>query len=131
MCKTIKQKVKFKAPPKIIYDLLADSKKHSRLTGEKAVIGKKAGTSFSTGAGYAKGINVDLVPGQRIVQAWRAKNFPVGIFSMASFVMKPAKNGGTELTLTHRGVPKELIPEIESYWRDLYWQKIRNLKTDS
>jgi len=29
MCKTIKQRVKFKAPPATVYDLLADSSKHS------------------------------------------------------------------------------------------------------
>ena len=33
--------------------------------------------------------------------------------------------GGTELVLTHRGVPKHLIPDTEQYWRDVYWAKIR------
>lgn len=29
MCKTIKQRVKFKADPATVYDLLADSRKHT------------------------------------------------------------------------------------------------------
>lgn len=126
MCKTIKQKVKFKASPKDIYQLLADSKKHSIVTGSKAAIGKKVGTSFSAYNGYIKGINVDLVPGKRIVQAWRGSDFPPGIFSMATFNLTPTKDQGTELVLTHRGVPKDLIPKTEKRWREFYWNKIKS-----
>ncbi len=130
MCKTIKQKVKFNAPPQKVYELLADSKKHEAFSGMNANISKKIGGPFSVGKGYAKGINVDLVPGRRIVQAWRAADFPTGIFSMAAFNLSPASRGGCELVLTHRGVPKELIPKIEKGWRDFYWAKMKEyLKT--
>ena len=71
------------------------------------------------------GINVDLVPGRRIVQAWRHRRFPEGIFSMAAFTLKPTPDGGTELVLVHRGVPKDLIPETEQAWRDQYWSRIK------
>jgi uncharacterized protein YndB with AHSA1/START domain len=125
MCKTIKQRVKFKAPPEAIYDLLADSRKHSRLTGRKAEISTKVGGTFSIGGDDVTGINVDLVPARRIVQAWRHRRFPEGIFSMAAITLKPTPDGGTELVLTHRGVPKDLIPETEQAWRDQYWSKIR------
>ncbi len=125
MCKTIKQTVKFKASPKEVYHLLADSKEHSAFTGDKATIGKKAGDRFSAYSGYVTGINVDLSPAKRIVQAWRGKDFPEGIFSMATFNLLKTKNGGTELTLTHRGVPKNLIPSVEKGWREFYWNKMK------
>lgn len=125
MCKTIKQKVKFKASPQEIYQLLADSKKHSLVTRHKAVIGKRIGNHFSAYNGYIKGINVDLVPGKRIVQAWRAADFPVGIFSLAAFQLSRTKSGGTELVLIHRGVPKHLIPAIEKGWKKSYWERIK------
>jgi uncharacterized protein YndB with AHSA1/START domain len=112
MCKTIKQRVKFKGSPREIYDLLVDGKKH------------KIGGKFK--AGDATGINVDLAPGKRIVRAWRSSKFPEGIFSMAAFELKSTKDGGTELVLTHRGVPKNLIPEIEQRWRKHYWNKIKD-----
>lgn len=127
MCKTIKQRVKFRLNPERIYSLLVDSKLHSKLTGQKAVISRKVGGQFSTRAGSVSGINVDLVSGKRIVQAWRTKEFPIGIFSMATFQLSRTKDGGTELVLTHRGVPKELIPAIEKDWRKYYWEKIRAL----
>jgi uncharacterized protein YndB with AHSA1/START domain len=125
MCKTIKQRVKFKADPATVYELLADSRKHSAITGLPATISTKIGGTFSIGESDVTGINVDLVPGRRIVQAWRHRKFPEGIFSMAAVTLKPTADGGTELVLTHRGVPKDLIPETEQAWRDQYWQRIK------
>lgn len=125
MCNTIKQRVKFNAPPATVYDLLADSKKHSAVTGRKATISRKIGGPFSVSGNEVSGINVDLVPGQRIVQAWRHRRFPEGIFSMAAVTLTPTRAGGTELVLTHRGVPKDLIPETEVAWREQYWSRIK------
>jgi uncharacterized protein YndB with AHSA1/START domain len=125
MCKTIKQKVKFKAAPATVYELLADSKKHSAVTGKKASISRKIGGTFSAAVNRSSGVNVDLVPGKRIVQAWRDARFPAGIFSMAAFTLAATSDGGTELVLTHRGVPKALIPETEQAWRDQYWAKMK------
>jgi activator of HSP90 ATPase len=125
VCKTIKQKVKFKASSDIIYQLLADSRLHSAFSGAPATISKKVGGAFSAYSGGITGINVDLLPGKRIVQAWRAKDFPIGIFSMATFNLAATPDGGTEVTLTHRGVPKALIPRIESDWRESYWNKMK------
>ena len=125
MCKTIKQRVKFKAAPGTIYDLLADSRKHSAVTGRKASISTKVGGTFSIDGDDVTGVNVDLVRARRIVQAWRHRRFPEGIFSMAAVTLKPTPDGGTELVLTHRGVPKDLIPETERNWRDQYWSRIK------
>jgi hypothetical protein len=44
---------------------------------------------------------------------------------MATFLFKPTPQGGTELTLIHRGVPKELIPGIEKNWREQYWERMK------
>ncbi len=127
MCKTIKQRVKFQASPDWVYEMLADSKRHTELTGHKAEISRKVGGPFSVRGGQVTGINVDLVPGERLVQAWRSKEFPEGIFSMATFQLTPTKAGGTELVLTHRGVPKHLIPKVEKEWKKSYWEKLRGL----
>lgn len=125
MCKTIKQKVRFKAAPKTIYGLLADSRQRSAVTGRKAAISRKVGGTFSTDNGKVTGVNVDLVPGKRLVQAWRRDDFPEGVYSMAAITLAPSTSGGTELVLTHRGVPKHLIPETEDYWRQIYWARMK------
>jgi uncharacterized protein YndB with AHSA1/START domain len=125
MCKTIKQRVRFKASPDTVYELLADSRKHSAVTGMKAAISRKVGGTFTACGDDVSGVIVDLVPGQRIVQAWRHRKFPEGIYSMAAVTLTPTSNGGTELVLTHRGVPKHLLDETEHAWREQYWSKMK------
>jgi len=46
MCKTIKQKVKFKAGPQSVYELLTDSKKQSAFSGQKAKLAKESAGHF-------------------------------------------------------------------------------------
>jgi len=125
MCKTIKHKVRFKAPPTAIYDLLADSRSRTEVTGRNAVMSDQVGGKFSTDAGQVTGVNVDLVPGRRLVQAWRREDFPEGVYSMAAITLAPTPGGGTELVLTHRGVPKHLFDQIEDYWRLVYWAPMK------
>ena len=130
MCKTIKHKVRFKALPEMIYELLADSRKRTEVTRSKAIMSDEVGGKFSTDAGQVTGVNVDLLPGRRLVQAWRRNDFPEGIYSMAAITLTPIPGGGTELVLTHRGVPKHLLDDTEEYWRRV-WAPMRAAVTTS
>jgi uncharacterized protein YndB with AHSA1/START domain len=125
MCKTIKHKVRFRIPPHTVYDLLADSCKRTEVSGREALMSDEVGGKFSTDAGEVTGVNVDLVPGRRLVQAWRRQDFPEGIYSMAAITLAATPAGGTELILTHRGVPKHLLDQIEDYWHRVYWAPIK------
>lgn len=109
MCKTISQKVKFRAEPEDVYRLLLNA-------------GDDVGRPFRMGAG--SGIVVDLAPAKRVVRAWREDDYPEGVYSMAAFTLRRLDTG-TELTLTHRGVPKDLIPRTEDRWRREYWEPMR------
>jgi len=125
MCKTLEFKVRFAASPQAVYELLADSGQRTALTGRRAELSRDIGGAFSTDDGQVRGINVDLVPGERIVQAWRRDDFPAGVYSMAAFVLTPTPAGGTELVLTHRGVPRALLDSVESGWREQYWTPMK------
>ena len=125
MCKTIKHTVRFKASPETIYHLLADADSRAEVTGRKAVISGEVGGRFSTDGGDVTGVNVDLAPGRRLVQAWRRKDFPEGVYSMAAISLDPTAGGWTQLVLTHRGVPKLLLDEVEDYWRLVYWAPMK------
>ena len=109
MCKTISQKVRFRAQPADVYDLLVTD-------------ADDVGRPFQMGEGT--GIVVDLAPSVRVVRAWREEDYPEGVFSMAAFTLEPVATG-TELTLTHRGVPKALIPRTEERWRRGYWEPMK------
>ena len=44
---------------------------------------------------------------------------------MAAITLDSTAGGGTELVLTHRGVPKDLLDQIEDYWRLAYWAPMK------
>jgi activator of HSP90 ATPase len=125
MTKTIRQTVTIGAPPKKVYEALLNEKKHSKFTGRKAVISRKAGGAFTCYGTYLSGFNVDLVPGKRIVQAWRSSGWPKGTFSIATFALSRAPRGGTKLRFTQIGVPASSQMDINKGWRTYYWKPLK------
>jgi len=95
--KTIRQSVRFKASPHEIYEMLMDSRRHAKFTGEKARISRKIGGKFTAYGGYIEGINLNLMPDRKIVQSWRGSDWPKGHFSRATFSLKKIKNGTPHL----------------------------------
>ena len=65
------QEINLKASPQRIYEVLLDSKQFAAFTGMPADIDPKVGGAFSMFGGLIVGRNIELIPGQRIVQAWR------------------------------------------------------------
>jgi activator of HSP90 ATPase len=104
--KTIKQKVSFKTSPHDVYDALMGSKKHSIFSKEEAKISRKVGGKFSVFDGYATGKNIELIPGEKIVQAWHASDWETNVISTVTFELHQTKNG-TQLIFTHGVVPVE------------------------
>jgi uncharacterized protein YndB with AHSA1/START domain len=121
--KTIHQEVKFAAPPKKVYDALIDAKQFAQFTGAPATIDAKAGGAINAFGGMIVGYNVELVPNQRIVQAWRAGNWGEGQYSIAKFELKP-DGKGTTLTLEHSGAPDGSEAMLESGWHKMYWEPL-------
>jgi uncharacterized protein YndB with AHSA1/START domain len=74
MTNKIRQEVTFATSSQRVYETLTDAKQFSAFSGEPAEIDAKAGGAFSCFGGMITGRNVELKPGQRIVQAWRAGN---------------------------------------------------------
>lgn len=99
--KNIKQSVTFRSSPHDIYEALMDSKKHAQFTGDEAKISRKVGGKFTAFGGYSEGINVELVPDKKIVQTWRASDWPEGHHSKVTFSLKEVENG-TLLTFTRQ-----------------------------
>jgi len=125
MPKPIKQRITFDAAPKVIYAALMESSSHSAFTGAPARIGGEVGATFSAHGGYIRGINVELVPGKRIVQAWRGKNWPKGTYSIATFELEAAGKGKARLIFTQYGVPDKFHARIAQGWKINYWQPLK------
>jgi len=124
--RTVRQSVTFKASPREVYEVLMDSKKHAALTGSQVRLSRNVGERFSIYGGDIEGVNLELVPGHRIVQSWRYSDWPEGHYSRASFSLKEVP-GGTRLTFIQTGVPAELYDDISRGWRDYYWTPMKEL----
>ena len=125
MSKPIHQEVVIKASAKRVYEALTDSKKFSKLTGgAPADISKEAGGAFSLFGGMITGRNIEAMADQRLVQAWRAGNWPDGIYSVARFELK-AHGADTLLVFDQVGFPPENRDDLEKGWSKMYWEPIK------
>jgi activator of HSP90 ATPase len=122
--KSIRQSVILPAKPVLVYAALMDSAKHSAFTGGKAVISRIPGGKFTAFDGWATGKNLELVESKKIVQAWRASDWPDGVFSKVVFQLTAAGKN-TKLTFVQTGVPEEFAKDIASGWKEFYWSPLK------
>ena len=109
---------------KEIYEVLLDSHKHAKLTGDKAKIDPKVGGTFSIFGDYATGENIILISNKLIKQTWRASDWPQGHYSTIKFELSD-KDGSTEIKFTQSNLPKDTEAEFESGWEDFYWTPLK------
>jgi len=118
------QEIEIKAGPQRIYDALLNSKQFSTFSGFPAEISPEAGGTFSMFKGLIVGRNVELVPGQRIVQAWRPSNWDPGMYSIVRFELKK-QDVGTLVVLDHTGFPEGSFRHLNPGWYEHYWEPIK------
>jgi activator of HSP90 ATPase len=109
----------FKAGTQRVYEVLLDSKLFAACTGLPAEIDPKAGGAFSLFSKQIEGRNVELIPNQRIVQAWRPAHWDPGVYSIVRFELKPLTSEST-LVLDHTGFPEGLADHLDAGWHTHY-----------
>jgi activator of HSP90 ATPase len=117
---SIHQEVDLKASPQRIYAALLESKRFAAFSGLPAEIDPTEGGTFSMFGGLIGGRNVELIPGQRVVQAWRPSHWEAGRYSIAHFELKP-KEAGTTVIFDHDGFPEGDYDSLLSGWNSHYW----------
>jgi activator of HSP90 ATPase len=110
------------APPRV-YSALVDSQQFAQLTGAPASGDAAEGAPFSVFGGHITGRHVELLPGKRVVQAWRAKTWPEGLYSIARFELQ-ADGQGTKLVFDHDGFPEDMKEHLSNGWHANYWEKL-------
>jgi uncharacterized protein YndB with AHSA1/START domain len=123
--KNIEHTVLIRATPKQVYDALISEKKHSQFTSKPAKIRAEVGAAFTCYGKYIKGINLDLKPGKRIVQAWRSGGWPDAHYSIVTFVLSKQSANTTELDFTQIGVPADDYADKNRGWRTHYWEPLK------
>jgi uncharacterized protein YndB with AHSA1/START domain len=131
----IHQEVFFKASRKRVYEALTDGKQFEKVVllseamktkmvqDGTTTMGREAGSAFSTYGGYVSGRQVELVPGERIVQAWHAGSWPEGAYSIAKFVLVE-QGEGTKLVFDHTGFPPGTAEHLAAGWKSNYWEPL-------
>ena len=119
----IHQEVSFTAAPARVYQALVDSKRFGELTGAPATGDSTEGAPFSAFGGHITGRHVELVPGKRVVQAWRAKTWPEGLYSIVRFELEP-QGSGTKLVVDHAGFPADMQEHLAKGWQSNYWDNL-------
>jgi activator of HSP90 ATPase len=125
--KSLKQTRTFTASGKDLYDAIMDSKKHSKFTGGPVKISPKVGGKFDAFGGMISGSNLELKPGKKIVQAWRAGDWPTGHYSKATFSFEPAGRGKTKMTFRQSGIPEKQYNSIKNGWIQWYWTPLAKM----
>jgi activator of HSP90 ATPase len=86
-------------------------------------ISREVGGAFMLFGGYITGRHLELVPSQRIVQAWRVGAWPTGVYSIAKFQLLP-QGSATKIVFDHTGFPKGDAEHLASGWNEHYWQPL-------
>jgi uncharacterized protein YndB with AHSA1/START domain len=118
----IHQEVTINASPSVVYGILTGSKDFAQMTGGRAAdISAEAGGAASMFGGDIRARNVELVPGKRVVQAWRSKAWPEGVYSIVRFELSP-QGKVTKLVFDQSGHPEDAQQMLEGGWAKMYWE---------
>jgi len=125
---SIHQETLIAAPPQQVFELLTSGSLFSAATGQPAEITDREGDSFSIFGGQVQGRQIELVRGQRVVQAWRfgtahPSAWEPGVYSTVRFTLEPAGDG-TRLVIDHAGIPAEWIEHISLGYPTFYQDPI-------
>ncbi|HEX3595676.1 MAG TPA: SRPBCC domain-containing protein [Polyangiaceae bacterium] len=123
----IHQEVALAAAPSRVYEVLVDSVRFGEVTGAPASGDAVEGAAFSVFGGHVTGRHIELVPGKRVVQAWRAKTWPEGLYSIVRFELRSDARG-TKLIFDHDGFPADMTEHLAQGWQANYWDKLTNLQ---
>jgi uncharacterized protein YndB with AHSA1/START domain len=123
----IHQEVTIPASPAAVFETLMSSDSFAKMTGGRgAEISREAGGAFKMFGGDIQGRNVELVPGKRVVQAWRSGAWPEGVYSLVKFELSGDAKA-TKLVFDQVGYPDGAHDMLASGWSQMYWDPMTKM----
>lgn len=136
---SIHQEADFKANRKRLYDALtitsqfdkasrmgAAVRSGAKLGNALTKVSAETGATFSIFGGHIIGRNLEMLPNQRIVQAWRVVDWEAGLYSIARFQLVE-QGSGTRIIFDHSGFPKGQAEHLAEGWKGNYWEPLEKL----
>ena len=123
---SIHQEALIDATPLEVYAYLTEGETFAAATGMAARLEACAGSAFSIFDGRVEGRQIELVPGERVVQAWRFGDahpdaWAPGVYSIVRFTLT-AEGDHTRFVVDHDAIPAEWHEHIESGY-PLFYQE--------
>lgn len=120
----IHQEAVIGASPEQVYECLTSGEIFAAVTGQPAQMSDRAGEPFRLFGGRVEGRQVDLVPGERVVQAWRfggahPEAWEPGVYSIVRFSLR-AEGAATRFVIDHDAIPPESQDRIELGYPSFY-----------
>ena len=131
----IHQEPIFAANRKRIYEALTDARQFEKVVQLSAAkqageiadmpvrIGTEVGGAFTLFGGHIMGRHLDLVPGERIVQAWRVESWKPGEYSIVRFELVE-QGSGTKIVFDHKAFPEGQGEHLAAGWKANYWEPL-------
>jgi activator of HSP90 ATPase len=137
VAESIHQEIAFSSNRNRIYQALTEAKRFDRVVQLSGVmksadlaqmkkpteISARAGAAFSAFGGYISGRQIELVPTELIVQAWRVGSWDPGVYSIARFSLLE-HGAGTTLKFDHTGFPIGQADHLAAGWQANYWEPL-------
>jgi uncharacterized protein YndB with AHSA1/START domain len=126
---SIHQEAVIEAAPQRVYEALTNGDTFAAVTGKRARLSDREGDAFSLFDGRVQGRQIELVPGERVVQAWRfgtehPSSWEPGIYSVVRFTLAP-EGSGTRFVIDHDGIPPEWHDHISTNYPSFYQEPLK------
>ena len=113
---TIHHEAVLAATPQQVYEVLTTGAAFAKATGDRpATIGAGEGATFELFGGPIHGRQIELVPGERVVQAWRVAGWDPGVYSVVRFTLR-AEGGKTRFVIDHDAYPAAQHDHLSGGW---------------
>lgn len=109
--------------------MLTDARQFSKMTDlvmprAATTISPEQGGAFSLFNGIISGRNIEMVPNERLVQAWREKNWDPGVFSLVKFQLND-QGADTKLVFDQTAIPQGHAGHLAPGWKSHYWEPLQ------
>ncbi len=108
------------ATPAEIYAAFLDARKHSAMTGAKAIVDATIGGKFTAWDDYISGTTVALDPSRKITQKWRTTDFPTDAPDSTLEILLEEIPTGTKVTFNHSNIPEGQGDQYKDGWKEFY-----------
>jgi activator of HSP90 ATPase len=119
----IHQEATFAVAPERVYELLTNGAKFGDVTGKPGKGGGSEGAVFSLFGDWLEGRQIELVPNERVVQAWRFRDWDPGVYSIVRFTLT-REASGTKLAVDHDAYPAAFHEHLSTNWRPFYFDPL-------